>query len=144
MTVDDVVILASVIQKEAGNVKDMGMVSSVFHNRLENPEVYPRLESDVSRDYIRNDIIPHVDIIIDDQLTAYNSYECSGLPAGPVNNPGLDAILAAAHPEDTPYYFFVTDAEGNFYYAETFDVHVQNVYKAGLLGPTHGVALEED
>ncbi len=135
--------LASIIQGESSNVDQMGNVSSVFHNRLDTPEVYPRLESDVSRSYVNRDIIPHVDIINDDQVFAYDSYQCSGLPIGPVNNPGLEAIMAAAHPEDTPYYFFVSDAEGNFYYAVTFDEHVNNVYRAGLLGEVTGIATED-
>lgn len=135
--------LASIIQGESSDTKHMGAVSSVFHNRLDTPEVYPRLESDVSRDYINNDIKPHVNIINDEQIIAYDSYQCEGLPVAPVNNPGMEAILAAAHPEDTPYFFFVNDAEGNFYFAETFDQHVTNVYKAGLIGGAHGVAVED-
>ena len=136
--------LASIVQGESSNVDQMGNVSSVFHNRLDTPGVYPRLESDVSRDYVNNDIIPHVDIINQEQIVAYDSYQCEGLPVGPVNNPGLNAILAVCYPEDTPYFFFVTDAEGQFYYAVTFDEHVKNVYKAGLLGDTHGVATTDE
>ncbi|MBP0963303.1 MAG: endolytic transglycosylase MltG [Oscillospiraceae bacterium] len=135
--------LASIIQGESSAVEEMGAVSSVFHNRLDNPGVYPMLQSDVSRSYINNDIIPHVDIINNDQIFAYDSYQCSGLPVGPVGNPGLDAILAAANPEDTPYFFFVSDAEANFYYAVTFDEHIYNVRRAGLLGEITGIATEE-
>ncbi|MBP1558056.1 MAG: endolytic transglycosylase MltG, partial [Oscillospiraceae bacterium] len=67
----------------------------------------------------------------------------SGLPVAPVGNPGMDAIMAAAHPEDTPYFFFVSDAEGEFYYAVTFDEHIYNVRRAGLLGEITGIATEE-
>ncbi len=135
--------LASIIQGESSNNEQMGKVSSVFHNRLDSPGVYPMLQSDVSRSYINNDIIPHVDIINDDQIFAYDSYQCSGLPVAPVGNPGMDAIMAAAHPEDTPYFFFVSDAEGEFYYAITFDEHIYNVRRAGLLGEITGIATEE-
>ena len=55
----------------------------------------------------------------------------------------MDAIMATAHPEDTPYYFFVSDAEGNFYYAITFDEHIYNVRRAGLLGEITGIATED-
>jgi len=135
--------LASIIQGESSNVEQMGKVASVFHNRLNSPGVYPMLQSDVSRTYINNDIIPHVDIINNDQIFAYDSYQCSGLPVGPVGNPGMDAIMATAHPEDTPYFFFVSDAEGNFYYAITFDEHIYNVRRAGLLGEITGIATED-
>jgi len=143
LTLYEGINLASIIQGESSSEDQMGKVSSVFHNRLNTPEVYPMLQSDVSRSYINNDIIPHVDIINNDQVFAYDSYQCSGLPVGPVGNPGMEAILAAANPEDTPYYFFVSDAESNFYYAITFDEHIYNVRRAGLLGEITGIATED-
>ncbi|MBQ4153399.1 MAG: endolytic transglycosylase MltG, partial [Oscillospiraceae bacterium] len=63
---------------------------------------------------------------------AYNTYVCKGLPVGPICNPGLAAIKAALYPEDTKNYYFVTDAEGNFYYAKTYAQHKQNCKKAGV------------
>ena len=123
MTLYEGITLASIIQDEASKTSEMNKVSSVFHNRLSNSSTYPRLESDVTRDYIKNNITPHVDIVNEDMNAAYDTYQCTGLPVGPVDNPGLDAILAAAEPEDTQYYFFVTDSDGNYYYAKTFDEH---------------------
>jgi|GEM_PF-3837286 len=144
MTLYEGITLASIIQDEASKTSEMNKVSSVFHNRLSNSSTYPRLESDVTRDYIKNNITPHVDIVNEDMNAAYDTYQCTGLPVGPVDNPGLDAILAAAEPEDTQYYFFVTDSDGNYYYAKTFDEHVVNVNKAAKAGKAHGVAVEEN
>ncbi|MBR5559231.1 MAG: endolytic transglycosylase MltG [Oscillospiraceae bacterium] len=143
LTLYEGINLASIIQGESSANDQMVAVSSVFHNRLNNPQIYPMLQSDVSRSYINNDIIPHVDIINNDQIYAYDSYQCSGLPVGPVGNPGLNAIKAAANPEQTPYFFFVSDFEGNFYYAVTFDEHIYNVRRAGLLGEITGIATED-
>lgn len=136
--------LASIIQGESSNMDEMGGVASVFHNRLDSPGVYPMLQSDVSRSYINNDIIPHVDIINDEQIKAYDSYQCYGLPVAPVGNPGMEAIMAAAHPEESPYFFFVSDKDSNFYYAVTFDEHIYNVRRAGLTGKVTGIATEEE
>ncbi len=138
----EAITLASVIQAEAGLPEEMVKVSSVFHNRLDAPEIYPKLQSDVTRDYVNNDITPNVDIVNQDMNDAYNTYESDGLPVGPINNPGMDAILATINPEDTPYYFFVTDANAKYYYAVTFEEHVVNVRAAAAVGETHGTATE--
>ncbi len=130
MTLDQVVTLASVIQEEASDVKEMSKVSSVFHNRLGAPGAYPNLQSDVTIFYVNNDIKPFLDIKNDELYNAYDTYTCVGLPVGPICSPGLDAILAAISPEKTDYYFFVTDANKKYYYATTAEKHYQNVRAA--------------
>ncbi len=131
-TVDEVLTLASIIQEEAGNPSEMGKVSSVIHNRL-NSRQFPRLQCDAATFYLRDYVKPYVDEIRYEELTElYNTYYCEGLPAGPITNVGMDAINAALYPEDTDYYYFVTDADGEYLYAETWSEHLDNCDIAGL------------
>lgn len=137
MTLDEAITLASVIQKEAGNEEEMGKVSSVFHNRIENPSAgLPMLQSDVTIFYVENDIKPYQQRSDQKMYDAYNTYVCHGLPVGPICNPGLDAIEAAIDPDDTDYYFFVTDVNGVYYYGKTLNQHYSNVRKAAAAGGT--------
>ncbi|MCL2579331.1 MAG: endolytic transglycosylase MltG [Oscillospiraceae bacterium] len=159
MTVDETITLASIIQREAGLSDDMRLVSSVFHNRLGSPN-FPRLESDVPflyiRDdilqvgrevnfaYIRDNIMPTLSQRDRDMIDAYNTYVVEGLPVGPVCNPGMDAIMAALYPESTqvPFFFFVTDVNGDFYYAANYERHQQNVQTALAAGEEiHGTGV---
>ena len=132
MSLDQILTLASMIQAEAPNSDQMRMVSSVFYNRLNNSGVFPLLQSDPTGMYVTNDILPYLNIKDDGYYSAYDTYVCTGLPVGPICNTGLDAIEAALDPANSDYYFFVTDAEGNFYYAVTDQEHEINKKKAGL------------
>ena len=137
MTVDETIILASIIQREAGLSDDMRLVSSVFHNRLRSPN-FPHLQSDVTIMYLDREIRPRLEAagrpVNQAQFDAYCTYVVEGLPIGAVCNPGMDAIMAALHPEDTPFFFFVTDEEGDFYYAVTYERHRQNILLAQAVG----------
>lgn len=122
MTVDQVVNLASIIQREAANAEEMPLVSSVFHNRIESDE-YPYLQSCATVQYIleeRKPILSNDDIEID---SPYNTYKYKGLPVGPIASPGLDALEAALYPEKSDYYFFYADESGQSVFSETFEQH---------------------
>lgn len=127
LTLSQAVTLASIIQKEASDVKNMPQVASVFANRLASPD-FPKLQSDVTIFYVNDNITPFVDDEArqKEYAKAYNTYKCSGLPAGPICNPGLDAIKAAISPADTDYYYFLTDNNAKYYYAETYEQHEAN------------------
>lgn len=129
-SVDEILTVASIIQKEAGIKSEMGKVSSVIYNRLN--ESYNRLGCDVTVHYLKKYVAPYIDGDIEEYAEYYNTYKCYGLPEGPICSPGLDAINAALYPEDTPYKFFCTDKNLNFYYAETYEEHLENCKKAGL------------
>ena len=135
MSVDDIITIASLIEKEAGTAADYRYVSSVFHNRLAPNSGLPYLQSDVTYFYYTENIEPFVDdpAASDAYLSAYYTYPNykAGLPVGPICNPGLNAIKAALYPANTNYYFFVTDFDGNFYYGATQAEHDANVIKAG-------------
>ncbi len=143
MTIDETVILASIIQAEANSVDNMKLISSVFHNRLDSGNYMPFLQSDVTIFYVEKELIPLDKRNDDNYYAAYNTYERRGLPVGAICNPGLDAIEAALYPADTDYYYFVSDKNGEFYYATTFEQHQQNVYKASQVGDAHGTAVSE-
>ncbi len=131
-TLDEILTLASIIQEEAGNPAEMDKVSSVLHNRLQSQK-YPRLQCDVATFYLRDYVKPYVDEARYEELTAlYNTYKCDGLPAGPITNSGIDAVKAALFPEKTDWYYFVTDSDGVYYYAETWSEHLENCENAGL------------
>lgn len=144
MTLHQLVTLASFVQEEAGNDQDSN-VAQVFRNRLAEGSPYPRLESNVSsyiqsdedNNYLWNWVAPWYggwDAIPQEIIDAYDTYSRSGLPAGPVSNPGLEAIRAALNPqpneEAKDAYFFVTDLTGHYYYAKTLAEHQANVKTA--------------
>ncbi len=131
-TLDEILTLASIIQEEAGNPAEMGKVSSVLHNRLESRS-FPKLQCDVGTFYLKDYVKPYVDETRYEVLVElYNTYNCEGLPAGPITNSGIEAVMAALYPDDTDYYFFITDGDGAYHYAETWAEHVENCDKAGL------------
>ena len=142
MTLDEVIILAALIQREGNDPENMAVISSVFHNRLNDPSTYPKLESDATYTYINQCIRPSFSADesakMQEVIDAYDTYECYGLPAGAICNPGLDAITAALYPDETDYYYFVSDKDGNFYYAKTLQEHEQNIIKAGRGSASEG------
>ena len=135
MDLNEVMTLASIVQLESENTKQMPKVASVFLNRLNDPETFPMLQSDTTKNYIKNVIKTQADnqTSIDHYTECYDTYQCSGLPAGPICNPGLDAINAVLYPEKTDYYYFCNNLKtGKTYYAKTLKQHEKNLVKAGL------------
>lgn len=104
LTVRDIVIVASIIEKESAYSGESPTIASVIYNRLTNPGSYPYLNMDSTTHYAEN---------LDPELAAlYDTYICTGLPAGAISNPGLYSLKAALDPEDTKYYFFALDNSG--------------------------------
>jgi UPF0755 protein len=124
----ELLILASLIEKETGINAERTKVASVFYNRLKinmllqtDPTVIYALtmgHSDLGRALTRKDL--KFD-------SPYNTYLYPGLPPSPICNPGLKALTAAAHPEDTPYFYFVADGKGGHRFAKTLAEHNQNI-----------------
>ncbi len=132
LTVDQNIILASMIEKEAGRVEDYGKVSAVFHNRL---RLGWRLESDPTATYTFG--LSHLVLTpeeINDQ-NLYNTYVVNGLPVGPICNPSTAALEAAMNPDmdyiNAGYMFFcATDPQTkDLAFAITREEHLQNVAK---------------
>ena len=124
-TVDQILNIAALIEKEAGTAADFGNVSSVFHNRLNDPANYPRLESDATVAYaIQHETGVRPSLTgddIDNNDSPYNSYKVNGLVPGPIANPSNSAILAALNPSATDYYFFVS--------SDTETIFSRNIYE---------------
>ena len=134
MDLEEVLTLASIVQAEAANTRDMKRVASVFYNRLNNPDEFPLLQSDPTTNYVEDIIMPNIEVRSEKMFEAYDTYRGAGLPPGPICNPGLDAINAVLYPAETDYYFFCSNLEtGEFYFAETLEEHEQNLVEAGLV-----------
>ena len=131
-TMDEILTIASIIQEEAGSDAQNGKVSSVLHNRLNTGT---KIECDVTITYLEKHCKPYLDGgLTEDHKNNYNTYKCDALPKGPICNPGYACIKAALYPEATNYFYFVTDADWNYYYATTWDEHVANCHTAGIPG----------
>ena len=129
LTQHQTITLASLIQAEAsGDPANMAFVSSVYWNRLNDPENFPMLQCDPTRNYANSTILMSGHTAANERkAAAYDTYQCTGLPAGPICNPGMDAINAALSPETTAYYYFISDDNGNFYFSETLAEHEANI-----------------
>lgn len=112
LTMNEVLTMASIVQMESGqSAKEMANVAGVFYNRLNNPDKFSTLGSSPTCYY--GTFNPNDD-------DRYDTYKAKGLPPGPLCSPGVSAIKAALYPtENTPYFYFVTDKNGKFYYHKT-------------------------
>lgn len=126
MTVDEVITLASLIEKEGNNPSDYYLISSVFHNRLKNRANFPYLNSDATLQYAQGARSgPYgLDTTLDHP---YNTYKNKGLPPGPICNPGIEAIYAALYPDSSSYYYFYTKRNGETVYSKTFEDHQNQI-----------------
>jgi UPF0755 protein len=132
-TFDELMTIASIIEKEAYHQNDFDIVSSVIHNRLANGEVYPYLECDSTIVYALSCIagkrvteITGEDLKLDNP---YNSYLKAGLTPGPICSPSFNSIACAFEPAKTEetYYYFVSDKNGVMYYATNLKDHEKNI-----------------
>jgi UPF0755 protein len=138
LTLDQVVTLASIVEREAQVPDERPLIASVFLNRL---RLDIPLEADPTVQYALTQFSLSVDAYgwWKKELTAddlkvdspYNTYVHPGLPPGPIANPGLDSILAVVRPARTNYLFFVAknDGTGQHAFAETLDEHLANIEK---------------
>lgn len=128
LTQDQIIIIASIIQKEAANQEQMSAISSVIHNRLNNPASYPTLGCDSTKNYVTNYLTQAIgSAAASAYISTYDTNGThSGLPAGPICNPGTDAIEAALNPDDTNYYYFCHNNKGKIYLAKTYDEFQRN------------------
>jgi UPF0755 protein len=129
-TPEQLVILASLIEKETGKPDERTRISAVFVNRLKQRM---RLQSDptiiyglvggkgtLGRPIMKSEI---------DQPTPYNTYQIDGLPPGPIANPGRAALEASANPARTRELYFVADGTGGHAFAESYEQHQKNVLR---------------
>jgi UPF0755 protein len=131
---DQLIVLASIIEKETGKPEERTRIAAVFANRLKQRM---RLQSDptviyglvfgrgaLGRPLSKSDIA---------QPTPYNTYAIDGLPPGPIANPGRASIEAAAMPARTKELYFVADGTGGHAFAETYEQHQKNVARLRVM-----------
>jgi UPF0755 protein len=117
----DIVIMASMLEREARTMTDKAIISGILWKRL--AEDMP-LQVDATIVYLTGRAYTSIeDTKID---SSYNTYKNKGLPSGPISNPGLSSLRAAAQPVKTPYYYYLSDAKGVMHYATTFEGHQVN------------------
>ncbi len=122
-TLSEIIIMASLIEKEARGLADKKAISGILWNRI---GINMPLQVDAVFGYIydRQGYSPTFDDLVID--SPYNTYTRRGLPPGPISNPGIDSIIAAAEPDTTDYFYYLTGNDGQMYYARTFDEHKRN------------------
>lgn len=124
LSLDQTLTLASMIQAEAGMVDQMTKISSVFWNRLNHPNEYPKLQSDPTTNYVEDVIKPNIKKADPELYAAYDTYQSNGLPPGAICNPGMDAIRAALYPAETDYYYFYSNLDTKeTYFSRTLQEH---------------------
>jgi UPF0755 protein len=133
LTENEVVTLASIIERESRSNEERPIIAGILLNRLK--EGMP-LQVDATVQYAKgydsgnNTWWPQV--TIDDYKSVdspYNTYLHTGLPPGPISNPGLESIRAAAGPANTPYLYYLHDTNGKIHYAKTGEQHNTNIQK---------------
>ena len=135
LTIREVVIIASMIEKESANADENYQISSVLFNRLNNSASFPYLNIDATIIYaLGGNIDPTTGLSM--PLTSndlkmdhpYNTYVYRGLPPGPIANPGRNALDAALSPDDTSYFYYVLNPQTNKHiFASTLYEHEKNV-----------------
>lgn len=132
MSVNEIITIASIIQKEAGSTEQMAGVSAVIHNRLKRSVDYPYIQCDSTANYISKYI---TDLVGSGKENSYKKYydtkEKTGLPVGPICNPGEEAIAAALYPDETlNALYFNHDDNGKIYYASNEVDFARNLEEA--------------
>ena len=121
------VTIASIIQKESANVKEMPLVSSVIHNRIKKNM---KLQMDGTLNYAKYSHIAVTPKRIREDNTSYNTYRNIGLPSLPVCNVSFDAIRAAIFPAKTEYLYFMKSKSGNHDFSCNYSTHLSNIKRA--------------
>ena len=122
-TLQEIMALASLIEKEGTKLEDRKKISSVFHNRIKENM---KLQTDVSVQYAlgeHKEALSLEDLEVD---SPYNLYQNYGVGPGPYNSPSEDSIVAALEPEKTDYLYFLADIHTKeIYYAKTYEEHLE-------------------
>ena len=138
----EVVILASIVEKEAHFQSEQAVIAGVFLNRLRDPNFRPkRLQADPTVAYGCS-VQPELEscqgfdgkrvtrVMTADPLNLYNTYRIEGLPPGPIANPGLAALRAVLHPAEHGYFYFVARGDGRHAFSASLGDHNQAVQRA--------------
>lgn len=134
---DELITLASIVERETRTDDERPVVAGILLKRL---EIGMALQADATLQYAVGSVECEVGSVecewwepvrAEDKTikSLYNTYTNRGLPPGPIANPGLASIKAVANPEDSPYLFYLHDADGKIHYAQTLEEHGENIRK---------------
>ncbi len=121
LSLRDVVILASLVEKEAQISEDRPVIAGVFANRL---KLAMPLQSCATIQYILGYPKPELTIQDTQIISPYNTYQIMGLPPGPISNPGSAAVKAVLFADKTDYLYFVADKQGKHHFSKTYEEHL--------------------
>ncbi|MDO8493250.1 MAG: endolytic transglycosylase MltG [bacterium] len=122
-TRNQIIIMASILEKEARTMETRRTIAGILWKRLEKGML---LQVDASFLYLLNkqsSELTGADLNMD---SLYNTYKYKGLPPGAISNPGIDSIIAALRPIQSPYFFYLSDKDGDMHYAVDFEQHKKN------------------
>ena len=124
LSVYDLITLASLVEREVRYPEDRPIVAQVLLKRL---KLNMPLQTDATLQYLMD--TPKEDVSIEDTQidSPFNTYQHTGLPPGPIANPGMASITAVLHPAETDYLYFVADRQGHNHYAHTYEEHLNLV-----------------
>jgi len=127
----EILTVASIVEKEAFLEDQRAQIASVLYNRL---DAGMQIQCDVTIKYVTGVIEEIYPEKVDTLKYFYNTYRCSGLPAGPICNPGIESIRAALNPPQTDYLFFAIQTEEPYdsLFAATYEEHLENCKKLGI------------
>lgn len=142
-SLNQLITLASIIERETKTDEERPIVAGIFYKRI---EAGVALQVDATVQYAianikclpRDEVLQGQKSICDNwwpQITRadleinspYNTYKFTGIPPGPIANPGISSIEAAINPTDSPYWYYIHDSEGNIHYARSLEEHNQNI-----------------
>lgn len=124
LTLKTLLTIASIIQKESNSVKEMPVISSVIHNRLDKDM---KLQMDSTLNYGKHSHVIITPERIKLDKSAYNTYKHKGLPPYPLGTVTLAALKAAMSPQKSDYLFFMLNPEGEHNFTVTYDEHLENI-----------------
>lgn len=121
-TLDEIVIMASIVEKEAHIHKDRKLIAGALWNRL---DINMPLQVDATFIYTHNKGSSDITMAeLLDSSNEYNTYKHAGLPPGAISNPGLSALKATIYPTENPYLFYLADRYGRTYFSKTYEEHM--------------------
>lgn len=123
LTLHEILTLASIVEREVRAPDDMKIVAGIFFTRM---KIGMALQADSTVNYLTGKKDAAVSLEDSKIDSPYNTYQRVGLPPGPISNPGMNAILSVMDPQDSSYLYFLTTADGQVVFANTFSEHVAN------------------
>jgi UPF0755 protein len=123
-SIHNILIMASIVNGETNKKDEMARISGVYYNRL---KLGMKLQADPTIQFLQPNGSKRLNFEDLKINSPYNTYKYHGLPPGPIDNPGKNAIIAAVYPEKHHYLYFVADGRGGHKFAGSFTEHLKNV-----------------